>query len=87
MVVSSIDPTLTIFSISSSCCYLKSTNLLPTKMAETISVGQYLFKRVAELGNEHVFGVPGDFNRKSSYKHLKELIVPENPQEHNAYNV
>jgi TPP-dependent 2-oxoacid decarboxylase len=35
-------------------------------MAETISMGQYLFKRVAELGNEHVFGVPGDFNRKSS---------------------
>jgi pyruvate decarboxylase len=27
-------------------------------------MGQYLFKRVAELGNEHVFGVPGDFNRK-----------------------
>lgn len=25
-------------------------------------MGQYLFKRVAELGNEHVFGVPGDFN-------------------------
>ncbi|PMD14649.1 pyruvate decarboxylase [Hyaloscypha hepaticicola] len=31
-------------------------------MAATISMGQYLFKRVAELGNEHVFGVPGDFN-------------------------
>jgi TPP-dependent 2-oxoacid decarboxylase len=35
-------------------------------MAATISMGQYLFKRVAELGNEHVFGVPGDFNRKSA---------------------
>ncbi|TVY57516.1 Pyruvate decarboxylase [Lachnellula suecica] len=31
-------------------------------MASTISMGQYLFKRVAELGIEHVFGVPGDFN-------------------------
>ena len=36
-----------------------------SKMVATISMGQYLFKRVAELGNEHVFGVPGDFNRKS----------------------
>ena len=34
-------------------------------MASTISMGQYLFKRAAELGIEHVFGVPGDFNRKS----------------------
>jgi hypothetical protein len=33
-------------------------------MAPTISMGQYLFKRIAELGNEHVFGVPGDFNRR-----------------------
>ncbi|TVY37569.1 Pyruvate decarboxylase [Lachnellula occidentalis] len=31
-------------------------------MTSTISMGQYLFKRVAELGIEHVFGVPGDFN-------------------------
>jgi TPP-dependent 2-oxoacid decarboxylase len=36
-------------------------------MAATISMGQYLFKRVAELGNEHVFGVPGDFNRRSLF--------------------
>jgi TPP-dependent 2-oxoacid decarboxylase len=33
-------------------------------MASTVSMGQYLFKRVAELGIEHVFGVPGDFNRE-----------------------
>ncbi|TVY28535.1 Pyruvate decarboxylase [Lachnellula hyalina] len=31
-------------------------------MTSTISMGQYLFKRVAELGIEHIFGVPGDFN-------------------------
>ncbi|TVY86691.1 Pyruvate decarboxylase [Lachnellula willkommii] len=31
-------------------------------MTSTTSMGQYLFKRVAELGIEHVFGVPGDFN-------------------------
>jgi pyruvate decarboxylase len=34
-------------------------------MAATISMGQYLFKRVAQLGIEHILGVPGDFNRKS----------------------
>lgn len=27
-------------------------------------MGQYLFKRIAQLGVEHIFGVPGDFNRK-----------------------
>lgn len=26
-------------------------------------MGQYLFKRLAGLGIEHIFGVPGDFNR------------------------
>lgn len=31
-------------------------------MAETISMGKYLFKRINQLGIEHVFGVPGDFN-------------------------
>ncbi|KAH8669722.1 pyruvate decarboxylase [Tricladium varicosporioides] len=31
-------------------------------MAGTISLGQYLFKRIAQLGVEHIFGVPGDFN-------------------------
>jgi len=33
-------------------------------MLPTISMGQYLFKRVSELGVEHIFGVPGDFNRQ-----------------------
>ncbi|KAF4629196.1 hypothetical protein G7Y89_g8953 [Cudoniella acicularis] len=31
-------------------------------MAGSISMGQYLFKRIAQLGIEHIFGVPGDFN-------------------------
>ncbi|KAE8448867.1 hypothetical protein EG329_008869 [Mollisiaceae sp. DMI_Dod_QoI] len=31
-------------------------------MAATISMGQYLFTRLASLGVEHIFGVPGDFN-------------------------
>lgn len=31
-------------------------------MAATISMGQYLFRRIAALGVEHIFGVPGDFN-------------------------
>lgn len=30
----------------------------------TIPLGQYLFKRVAQLGVKHVMGVPGDFNRE-----------------------
>ncbi len=42
-------------------------------MVATISMGQYLFKRVAELGNEHVFGVPGDFNRKSAHENLLQF--------------
>jgi hypothetical protein len=54
-------------------------------MTETISVGQYLFKRVAELGNEHVFGVPGDFNRKFSRKNPKRLITPEKFPRRNTY--
>lgn len=34
------------------------------KMAESkVSMGYYLWKRLASLGIEHVFGVPGDFNR------------------------
>lgn len=32
-------------------------------MAATISMGQYLFERIESLGVEHIFGVPGDFNR------------------------
>ncbi|KAH8815394.1 pyruvate decarboxylase [Xylogone sp. PMI_703] len=31
-------------------------------MAETVSVGTYIFKRIAQLGVRHIFGVPGDFN-------------------------
>lgn len=27
-------------------------------------MGQYLFKRILQLGVEHIFGVPGDFNRE-----------------------
>jgi pyruvate decarboxylase len=48
-------------------------------MAATISMGQYLFKRVAELGNEHVFGVPGDFNRKSIEEYIMQLIMRHIP--------
>jgi TPP-dependent 2-oxoacid decarboxylase len=32
--------------------------------APSIPLGQYLFRRIAELGVEHVIGVPGDFNRQ-----------------------
>jgi pyruvate decarboxylase len=28
----------------------------------TVSLGVYIWKRLASLGVEHVFGVPGDFN-------------------------
>lgn len=33
---------------------------------QTIPLALYLWKRIAQLGIEHVFGVPGDFNRKSA---------------------
>jgi TPP-dependent 2-oxoacid decarboxylase len=33
-------------------------------MAPTISMGQYLFRRIQSIGVEHILGVPGDFNRK-----------------------
>jgi hypothetical protein len=35
----------------------------------TVSIGHYLFARIAQLGVEHIFGVPGDFNRTSSPSH------------------
>ncbi len=44
-------------------------------------MGQYLFKRVAELGNQHVFGVPGDFNRKSAQKSHANYIIRGDAQE------
>ena len=34
--------------------------------ASTVSVGHYLFRRIRELGVEHIFGVPGDFNLRLS---------------------
>lgn len=37
----------------------------------TVSMGQYLFRRIKELGTEHILGVPGDFNRKyQSHDHI-----------------
>ncbi|KIW36739.1 uncharacterized protein PV06_11035 [Exophiala oligosperma] len=30
--------------------------------AQTIPLGQYIFRRIKELGTEHILGVPGDFN-------------------------
>ncbi|KIX93587.1 uncharacterized protein Z520_10765 [Fonsecaea multimorphosa CBS 102226] len=30
--------------------------------APTICMGQYLFRRIKQLGTEHILGVPGDFN-------------------------
>lgn len=33
--------------------------------APTVPMGQYLFRRIKELGTEHILGVPGDFNRQS----------------------
>lgn len=30
--------------------------------SSTISIGEYIFRRLASLGIQHVFGVPGDFN-------------------------
>ena len=30
----------------------------------TVPLGQYLFRRIKELGTEHILGVPGDFNSK-----------------------
>jgi pyruvate decarboxylase len=30
---------------------------------QTVPLGQYIFRRVKELGVEHIVGVPGDFNR------------------------
>lgn len=30
--------------------------------ATKVSMGEYLWKRLASIGIEHVFGVPGDFN-------------------------
>jgi len=32
----------------------------------TVPLGVYIWRRLASLGIEHVFGVPGDFNRKHS---------------------
>ncbi|KAK5265442.1 hypothetical protein LTR96_009346 [Exophiala xenobiotica] len=29
---------------------------------QTVPLGQYIFRRVKELGVEHILGVPGDFN-------------------------
>lgn len=37
----------------------QSRLLLP---APTIALGEYIFRRIAELGTRSVFGVPGDFN-------------------------
>jgi TPP-dependent 2-oxoacid decarboxylase len=33
-------------------------------MAATISMGQYLFRRIQSIGVDHILGVPGDFNRE-----------------------
>jgi TPP-dependent 2-oxoacid decarboxylase len=31
---------------------------------QTVPLNIYLWRRIASIGIEHVFGVPGDFNRK-----------------------
>ncbi|EXJ81069.1 hypothetical protein A1O3_07357 [Capronia epimyces CBS 606.96] len=31
-------------------------------MSATVPLGQYLFRRIKDLGTEHILGVPGDFN-------------------------
>jgi hypothetical protein len=31
---------------------------------QTVPLNTYLWRRIASVGIEHVFGVPGDFNRK-----------------------
>jgi hypothetical protein len=44
-----------------------------------VSMGVYLWKRLAQLGIEHVFGVPGDFNRKFILKSY-DIINTDTPQ-------
>lgn len=40
-----------------------------------VSMGVYLWKRLVQLGIEHVFGVPGDFNRKFHSKAMISSIL------------
>jgi TPP-dependent 2-oxoacid decarboxylase len=45
---------------------------------DTVPLGFYIWKRLASLGIEHVFGVPGDFNRKAAslcYLHVTTLLI------------
>jgi len=38
-------------------------------------MGQYLFRRIKELGTEHILGVPGDFNRRYQ-SHDHDHVTP-----------
>jgi hypothetical protein len=49
---------------------------------QTVPLNIYLWKRIASIGIEHVFGVPGDFNRK--LKKLKTL--PARPHDEAFYD-
>lgn len=50
----------------------------PNTMASpTVPMGVYLWKRLASLGIEHVFGVPGDFNCKEC--NIKARDVADSP--------
>lgn len=33
-------------------------------MSSEITISQYLFARLKQVGVDHIFGVPGDFNLK-----------------------